>query len=137
MIKYVIKMISSALLHSSNEEMQGMHSLILEANKNYVQGEYFEHLAIQHHQEFLLHHADSQTDRSNIDCRNAIWNFLNAALRGHKEAQYKLGICYLNGELGLERNFSLAELWLKKAADQGYAPANNALIHAYEKIVFS
>ena len=135
MIKYVIKMISSALLHSSNEEMQGMHSLILEANKNYVQGEYFEHLAIQHHQEFLLHHADSQTDSSNIDCRNAIWSFLNAALRGHKEAQYKLGICYLNGELGLERNFSLAELWLKKAADQGYAPANNALIHAYEKIV--
>ncbi|WP_353142743.1 tetratricopeptide repeat protein [Acinetobacter pragensis] len=136
MIKHIIKMISSALFNYPNQKMQGMHSLIQEASNNYTQGEYFEHLAMRHHQEFLLHHSSHQPDLSQTDYRNAMWNFLSAALRGHKEAQYKLGIGYLNGDLGLEKNFSLAELWLKKAADQGYSPAQNALMHAYEKIIF-
>lgn len=137
MIKYIIKMISSALSDASDQSMQGIHSLIQEVNNNYAQGEYFEGLGALHHQEYLLRHTDVQSDLSLTDYRNAVWNFLNAALRGHKEAQYKLGLSYLNGELGLDKNFSHAELWLKKAAAQGHPLADSALNQAYEKIAFS
>ncbi len=88
-------------------------------------------------QDFLQHQSNSQSDPSQVEYRNAMWNFLSAALRGHKEAQYRLGTGYLNGELGLPKNFSLAEFWLKKSADQGYSPANTALQKSYEEIVFS
>ena len=137
MIKHMIKMISSALLHSSDQEMQFTQPMILDAYNDYAQGEYFEHIADQHHQDFLQHQSNSQSDPSQVEYRNAMWNFLIAALRGHKEAQYRLGTGYLNGELGLPKNFSLAEFWLKKSADQGYSPANTALQKSYEEIVFS
>lgn len=137
MIKQFIKMISSTLLHPSVQEVQGMQTTLLEANHDYAQGQYFEHLAYQHHQDFLLHHAENPTDLSQADYRNAMWNFLRAALRGHKEAQYKLGIGYLHGELGLDKNFSHAEFWLKKATDQGHRTAKHELLQTYEKIAFS
>lgn len=130
MIKQVIKMISSALLHSSVQEMQGMHPSAPEANQDYTQGQYFERIAQQHY-------VNNQQDLSLSDYRNAMWNFLSAALKGHKEAQYRLGLGYLHGELGLQKNVIHAEFWLKKAADQGHLPASNALNHTYEKIAFS
>ncbi|OTG89725.1 tetratricopeptide repeat protein [Acinetobacter sp. ANC 3813] len=137
MITQIIKMISSALSKLSDQSAYGTHSLIQEANNNYAQGEYFAHLAAQHHQEFLLHHSDGLADSSLVDSRNAMWSFLNAAVRGHREAQYKLGVAYLNGEFGLERNFSQAEAWLKKAAAQGHPLASNTLNQAYQQIAFS
>lgn len=137
MITQIIKMISSALAKLSDQSTYGTHSLIQEANNNFAQGEYFAHLAAQHHQEYLLHHSDTLTDLSLTDSRNAMWGFLNAAVRGHREAQYKLGLGYLNGEYGLERNFNQAELWLKKAAAQGHPLAVNTLNQAYQQIAFS
>lgn len=137
MITQIIKMISSALSKLSDQSAYGTHSLIQEADNNYAQGEYFAHLAAQHHQEFLLHHSDALADSSLVDSRNAMWSFLNAAVRGHREAQYKLGVAYLNGEFGLERNFSQAEAWLKKAAAQGHPLASNTLNQAYQQIAFS
>jgi hypothetical protein len=44
--------------------------------------------------------------------RNAIWCFLRSALRGHPEAEYKMGLGYLNGQLGLDRDYRKAETWL-------------------------
>lgn len=64
-----------------------------------------------------------------------MWNFLSAALKGHKDTQYRLGHGYLRGELGLDRNYELAELWLSKAAAQGHEHADYVLHHAYEDIV--
>lgn len=55
--------------------------------------------------------------------RNAIWNYLSAALRGHPEAQYRLGTSYLDGKLGLDQNEDQAKLWLSKAQQQGHDKA--------------
>jgi len=68
---------------------------------------------------------------------NAKWYLLRAALRGHAEAQYKLGLCYLKGDLGLDRNYAQAERWLKKATQQGHHPAQQALCQAYAELAFS
>jgi len=136
MITKMIQLITSALSPSTNRKaIQGTPS-VLEASNNYAQGEYFEQLASIHHQSYLLH-PNHQSDLSTTDYRNAMWNFLSAALKGHKEAQYKLGIGYLNGDLGLERNYTLAELWLKKAEAQGHHLARQALHQAHADIVFS
>lgn len=59
--------------------------------------------------------------------RNAIWYFLHSALKGYSVSQYKLGICYLKGQLGLQPNIKLAEKWLILAANQGHPQAINEL----------
>ncbi|MCG2608021.1 hypothetical protein LZZ98_05625 [Acinetobacter sp. SM34] len=74
-------------------------------------------MAIEHNQIFASLHANHTTPEKNPvtqDHRNAIWNFLSAALKGHRDAQYKLGLCYLNGNLGLDKNYTRAQEWLKK-----------------------
>lgn len=136
MIKNLINLITSALFHPPLQSPKEAKFSFFEAGNDYAQGEYFERLASYHHQSFVLHLND-QPDLSPTDYRNAMWNFLRAALKGHKEAQYKLGIGYLKGELGLERNFSLAEQWLRKAAAQGHTLADYTLLHLYDDIVLS
>lgn len=106
-----------------------------EAYVEYHQGEYFEHLAEQHHQGYLLHL--SQDDISPQDQRNAMWNFLSAALRGHSDAQYKLGLAYFHGDLGLERNYSAAQEWLSRAAEAGHTQAQDHLNQMSQFIAFS
>ncbi|RKG33461.1 tetratricopeptide repeat protein [Acinetobacter tianfuensis] len=137
MIKQAIKKISSALLHPPVSPDKIYQPHIQEANQDYIQGQYFEGLGVKHHQEFISQTSNTPADPSFTDFRNAMWNFLSAALRGHKEAQYKLGLGYLNGELGLERNFTLAEQWLKKAAAQGHTQANYTLSHLHDDIALS
>ena len=73
-------------------------------------------------------------NQTNSDQRNAMWHYLNAALKGHAQAQYKLGLSYLEGDLGTDRNYRYAEQWLMKAKQQGYQPAANALAKAYSQL---
>ncbi|WP_425916298.1 tetratricopeptide repeat protein [Acinetobacter sp. TSRC1-2] len=80
------------------------------------------------------HSTSLEDDR---DARNAIWNFLSSALKGQSEAQFQLGLCYLHGQLGLDKNYTHAEEWLKKAAKQGHHEAQITLEKAYGQIVFS
>ena len=86
-------------------------------------------------------HAHSFEDQNlNLDetsNRNTMWCYLRAALRGDQEAQYKMGLSYLNGQLGLDRNYSHAEKWLQQAAHQGHTSAQQELNKAYEELAFS
>ena len=75
--------------------------------------------------------------QENQDARNAMWYYLRAALRGDKEAQYKMGLSYLNGQLGLDRSYIHAEEWLKEAAKQGHHEAQMTLEKAYSQLAFS
>jgi TPR repeat protein len=52
--------------------------------------------------------------------------FEKAALLGHPQAQYNLGILYIKGE-GVAKDFAKAAEWLQKAARQGYEEAQHAL----------
>lgn len=135
MMIQALKKIYALLSQQMNPKLQGMHLSIPEAEGDYAQGTYFEILAAQHHQDFLSHHTMDSADQSPTDYRNAMWNFLSAALKGHKDAQYRLGLGYLRGELGLDLNYELAELWLSKAAAQGHEQADYVLHHTYEDIV--
>lgn len=52
--------------------------------------------------------------------------FLEAAEKGHAEAQRRIGLMYRDG-LGVERSISEAGKWLGRAADQGDADAKKEL----------
>ncbi|WP_445116797.1 hypothetical protein [Acinetobacter sp. WZC-1] len=82
-------------------------------------------------------YAGLLSDDEEHDIRNAMWFYLRAALRGDKEAQYKMGLSYLNGQLGLDRNYSYAEKWLVQAAHQGHPQARLELLKAYNQLAFS
>ena len=69
--------------------------------------------------------------------RNTMWCYLRAALRGDKDAQYIMGMSYLNAQLGLDRSYMHAEKWLEQAAHQGHERAKKQLQEVYNKIVFS
>ena len=47
-------------------------------------------------------------------------------MQGNAKAQYGLGKCYFRGE-GLQRNYSAAVVWFRRAAEQGLADAQNDL----------
>ena len=125
MIVNKIKKIVNNLLSPSDQPSQGRQNIkINEANLAFEQGQVFEQLAIKHH--YMLDH-----DQSVHNNRNAMWNFLSAALKGHSEAQYKLGLGYLQGQLGLDKNHTHAQEWLTKAAKQGHSDAQYKLGVAY------
>ena len=60
------------------------------------------------------------------DYINAAEYFRKAAEDGHADAQFNLGIMYVNG-LGVQKNNEDALRWLGKAAGQGHAEAKNKL----------
>lgn len=69
--------------------------------------------------------------------RNIMWGYLRAALRGDQEAQYQMGLNYLNGQFGLDRSYTHAKKWLEQAAQQGHPFAEEELKKAYNQLVFS
>ena len=81
------------------------------------------------------HNAKDQL--SSTDERNAMWYYLRAALRGDKDAQYKMGIGYLKGELSLDRSYVHAERWLDQASYQGHQKAKRELEKALTEISIS
>jgi len=58
------------------------------------------------------------------DYATALREWRPLAEQGHGEAQFKLGVMYLNGH-GVTRNSAEAWKWWRKAADQGHAGAQN------------
>ncbi|HBU87176.1 sel1 repeat family protein [Acinetobacter oleivorans] len=105
-----------------------MHS---QAVDEIEQGLRFEELAVQDHERMQNWLDITPNDR------NAMWCYLRAALRGNADASFKLGIGYLNGQFGLDKNYSEAEKWLKKAASQGHPDAEHRLQEAFSKLAFS
>ena len=65
----------------------------------------------------------SEQDRRHEDASR--W-FRRAAERGHAEAQYRLGLMYLNGQ-GVRQAYDASARWLREAADQGHALAQRDL----------
>ena len=98
----------------------------LEMNK----AEFFQTLA-HHEHELDTHPFISANDR------NAVWYFLRAALRGNADAAFTLGISYLHGELGLDKNYAKAQYWLERAAHLGHPQAKANLYRAFSELAFS
>ena len=80
---------------------------------------------------------DNGTSAQGHASRNVMWHHLRAALRGDKQAQYEMGLSYLNGQWGLDRNYAHAEKWLDQAALQGHDEAKLELQKALNKLAFS
>ena len=102
-----------------------------EASFEVAQGHNFEDQVVHSHASNQSLSAEDQTSR------NAMWCYLRAALRGDQEAQYKMGLSYLNGQLGLDRSYIHAEKWLGQAAHQGHIEAQAELSKAYNELAFS
>ena len=116
------------------------------AEHEYQRGLHFEQLALSEHYHIFMQKNVLQSitpiqidhsPMSSSNSRNAMWYFLRSALRGHPEAEFKMGVGYLNGQLGLDRNYAKAERWLKKAAQDGHPDAKRCLYHAYSELAFS
>lgn len=73
-------------------------------------------------------HAGAQCDdpgpepREEKDEAKAVEYYRQAAVQGHAQAQFYLGVCYHDGA-GLKQDFSQAFAWFSKAAAQGCADA--------------
>jgi TPR repeat protein len=57
--------------------------------------------------------------------------FRKYADKGDVEAMYNLANCYINGTGGVNQDYSLATMWLTKAAKKKYAPAQVSLAYHY------
>lgn len=95
---------------------------------SYQRAKYFEHLSLNSFSAISNLKLEENQDSYQ---RNAVWYFLNAALQGYSTAQFKLGMLYLNGQLGLDSNEIQALRWLNLAADQGHLEAQ----HEISKII--
>lgn len=62
----------------------------------------------------------------------AVW-FKKAAQQGNADAQYALGVLYLNGGRGVPKNLSAARGWFVLAAKQGSAGALQRLGEIYDQ----
>ena len=71
----------------------------------------------------------SEQDRRDEDASR--W-YRRAAERGHAEAQYHLGLMYLNGQR-VSQTHDASAYWLRRAADQGHALAQRNLALLYFK----
>lgn len=67
------------------------------------------------------------------DYQKAFKWYLEAAESGITNAQYNLGVMYLNGDVKNKIDFKKAQRWLRKAAEQGNAVAQSQLGYLYEK----
>lgn len=91
----------------------------------------YEHLALNQRDHLDLdQHLNEKIQKYQ---RNAIWYFLHSALKGYSTAQYKLGMIYLQGQLGLSPDKKNAYKWLMLAANQGHIEAQHQLYRLYLK----
>jgi len=61
---------------------------------------------------------------------NHLFAFENLPADMHSQAGY------LNGQFGLDKNYTEAEKWLNKAASQGHPDAERCLQEAFSKLAF-
>lgn len=71
----------------------------------------------------FVHHRNA----SPVSARQAL---VNQATQGSADAQYKLGVLYVNGE-GVPQNDMEAAQWFRKAAEQGHVDAQNLVAMMY------
>lgn len=64
-----------------------------------------------------------------VNIKDAITAFESGANLGDVKCQYMLGKIYMRG-IGTKKNYQKAQMWFRKAADQGFSPA----IKAYETL---
>jgi len=115
-IQMKIKFLSSFIHQYSSE-----HSSQSDAYLDYLKARGFEFKAMYQARETI-------DPFYNLNERNAMWYFLHSASEGYSSAQFKLGQCYLTGQLGLQSNPQKAQQWLVLAADQGHLEAKNTLL---------
>ena len=141
-----LKTVWTLLFQSQDSKNDVFLLLDHDAEHEYQQGLYFEQLALNdQYKQFMRRNIYRRvnetpthaTSFAYLNERNAVWCFLRSALRGHPEAEYKMGLGYLNGQLGLDRDYMKAEKWLKKAAKDGHPDANRCLHDAYSQLAFS
>ena len=130
-MKTIKEMFDTLLSHDA----AALNPAELEAVQEYNQAQYFANIAPQHHLDFV--NKLTANDLSSLDQRNAMWNYLSAALRGHPQAQYQLGMAYFVGDLGLAKDYHLAEQWLQRAAERGHVGAQQQLNDMYQLVAFS
>jgi TPR repeat protein len=70
---------------------------------------------------------DGQAASKRGDYSEAVRLWRPLAEQGDARAQFWLGLMYFNGQ-GLPQDFDQGATWFRKAADQGYAAAQTALI---------
>jgi uncharacterized protein len=66
-------------------------------------------------------HGMELRDRNELE--EALEFMLSAAERGHREAQFEIGLWYMTGNRGLPLDFNKAAPWIEKAAEQGQLDA--------------
>ena len=120
----------------SHDEPTGseMENYISEADTYYLEAVQFEKLCHALKQRQAEHFQIAQLEQQENYQRNAFWNYLSAATRGHAEAQYRLGKHFLKGSLGLDQNYFHAEEWLNKAKQQGHLKAAQLLSNTYSQM---
>ncbi|AXQ23755.1 sel1 repeat family protein [Acinetobacter wuhouensis] len=130
LIKIIRRLRSSVIEHFHRPERAHVFNLS-ESMHIYHRATGYEHLALNRLYEINF---DSKfNDQIHKYQRNAIWYFLHAALKGYSTAQYKLGMLYLQGQLGLDANKATAQKWLLLAANQGHVDAQNQLERLYKQ----
>lgn len=120
----------------SHDEPTGteVENSISEADTYYLEAVQFEKLCHALKQRQAEHFQIAQLEQQENYQRNALWNYLSAATRGHAEAQYRLGKHFLKGSLGLDQNYFHAEEWLNKAKQQGHLKAARLLSNTYSQM---
>ena len=73
---------------------------------------------------FQLRGQQTETDREQVEEVKA------KAEAGDADSEYRLGLCYYNGE-GVAKNYAEAVKWYRKAAEQNYAEAQFSLGYCY------
>lgn len=104
--------------------------------KTIVQDDSLLFMSASHVHKQLVDDNNGLLDHNDPELRNAMWLNLRAALRGDKDAQYTMGLSYLNGQLGLDRSYVHAEKWLDQAAHHGHPNAIKELQAAYNQLAF-
>ena len=116
-IRIKVKLISYFIQKCSSD-----HSYPSDAYLNYLKARRYEFKALHN-----IYPHNKVKPFHNPNERNAIWYFLHSASEGYSSAQFKLGQCYLTGQLGLQTNHQKAQEWLSLAADQGHIEAQDTL----------
>ena len=101
----------------SPDAERSMHWLSLSVGQEYALAQNFLGVMYTYHKE-------------NADYKKALAYYKKAALQGYSEAQYNVGWCYFNG-YGVEADQEEAMRWIRKAADQEYALALDAMWQGY------
>ena len=101
----------------SPDAERSMHWLSLSVKQEYALAQNFLGVVYTYHKE-------------NADYKKALDYYKKAALQGYSEAQYNVGWCYFNG-YGVEADQEEAMRWIRKAAEQEYALALDAMWQGY------